>query len=212
MWSLRSQVISSKRALAIAEVLLTSTASALAVPTHIHAAVTAPLECAFTSNKHALDQAHVVVFHSRDLELAKMPAARPFASQLWAYWSEENPLYDHRSCGWYYRFKWWERQCDKVSLDPERLALFDLRMGYQLWSEVVVSYIHPSLKQHTDRPVSPSWQERRNAVVWIANNCASFNKREKYIAALMKHYPVHSYGDCLRTMPGKEGKVSEEEV
>jgi hypothetical protein len=49
-------------------------------------------------------------------------------------------------------------------------------------------------------------------VVWIANNCASFNKREKYIAALMKHYPVHSYGDCLRTMPGKEGKVSEEEV
>jgi hypothetical protein len=55
--------------------------------------------------------------------------------------------------------------------------------------------------------LSPSWRERR-----IANDCGSFNKREKYIAAFMKHYPVHSHGKCLRNMPGKEGLVSEEEV
>ncbi len=39
------------------------------------------------------------------------------------------------------------------------------------WYDVVVSYIGPCFKYVTDRPTSPSWQERRNAVVWIANNC-----------------------------------------
>lgn len=73
-------------------------------------------------------------------------------------------------------------------------------MGYQLWYDVVVSYIGPWFKYVTDRPTSPSWQERRNAVVWLANNCQSSNNREKYIEAFMKHYPVHSYGSCVNNM------------
>lgn len=52
-------------------------------------------------------------------------------------------------------------RCDPVSLDPERMVLFDLRMGYQLWSDVVISYMSPSwYKQDTDRPRARSWQER----------------------------------------------------
>lgn len=49
-------------------------------------------------------------------------------------------------------------------------------------------------------------------MVWIANNCQSHNKLEKYLEAFMKHYPLHSYGLCLNNMPGLERRMSEEEV
>ncbi len=159
------------------------------------------MTCAFTSDKQELGQAHAVVFHAPDIRLADMPAARPSAGQVWVYWSTESPLNDCTS-----------DQCDPISLDPERMVLFDLRMGYQLWSDVVLTYISPWLKYATDRPRARSWQERRNAVVWIANNCESHNKREKYVEAFMNHYPVHSYGLCLNNMPGLERRMSEEEV
>lgn len=158
------------------------------------------MTCAFTSDKQEFDQAHAVVFHAPDIQLAEMPAARSSAGQVWVYWSVESPLNDCPS-----------DPCDPVSLYPERMALFDLRMGYQLWSDVVLTYISPWFKHDTDRPRARSWQERRNAVVWIANNCQSYTKREKYLEAFMKHYPVHSYGICLNNMPGLE-RMSEEEV
>ena len=89
--------------------------------------------------------------------------------------------------------------------------MFELRRGYQLDADVVTPYVRHTMKALTDAPLQP-FAHKRNAVVWWARNCDSINKRERYIAELMKYYPVHSYGDCLRTMPGKEGKVSEEEV
>lgn len=92
------------------------------------------------------------------------------------------------------------------------MALFNMRMGYQLDSDIVTPYVRPSLlKNYTDRPMEPV-AGKKNAIVWIANNCYSLNKREKYIEQLMKWYPVHSYGDCLRTVHGKEAFVSEEKV
>ena len=63
-----------------------------------------------------------------------MPSTRPFATQLWAYWSMENPIHYHNlSCG--------SGAPVTKSLTPERLALFNLRIGYQLWSDVVFPYI-----------------------------------------------------------------------
>lgn len=92
------------------------------------------------------------------------------------------------------------------------MALFNLRLGYQLDSDIVAAtYITTSMKKYTDQPMEPI-AGKKNAVVWIANNCFSLNKREKYIKELMKWYPVDSYGDCLRNVHGKEGFVSEEEV
>jgi len=78
------------------------------------------LQCIFTSDHAALPRAQGVIFHARDLELGRLPPRTP--SALWIYHSEENPLFDHRSCGWYYRIKWWERQCDKVSSTHPALA------------------------------------------------------------------------------------------
>jgi hypothetical protein len=99
-----------------------------------------------------------------------------------------------------------------VSLDKDRLALFNLRMGYQLDSDIITPYIGRPMKYYTDQPLTVPLANKKNAIVWIANNCDSLNGREKYIEALMKHYPVHSYGSCLRNMPGKEGFISNEKV
>lgn len=72
------------------------------------------VRCVFTGDRSMYDEAAGVIFHARDLELRKLPSRRR-QSQLWMYYSEENPLYDHRACGWYHHLNWnSDRQCDKV--------------------------------------------------------------------------------------------------
>jgi hypothetical protein len=85
--------------------------------------------------------------------------------------------------------------------DENALKLFDLRSSYRPgegWE--YISNLNGSQLAGRAREAMTAvpWHKRLDAVVWVASNCAAFNGREQYISALMRFFPVHSYGKCLR--------------
>ncbi len=83
--------------------------------------------------------------------------------------------------------------------------LFDLKVSYELDSDVVLTALHPMVEGGAIPP--SEWLQRparsRRAIVFVASNCASRNERELLVrrlrAALPRTLPLHSVGKCLHT-------------
>jgi hypothetical protein len=84
---------------------------------------------------------------------------------------------------------------------------FDLKVSYELDSDVIMTALHPMVEGGTIPPDEwlrePAARSQPAAIVYIASNCASRNEREQLVrrlqAALPPTLPLHSVGKCLRT-------------
>eukprot|EP00802_Teleaulax_amphioxeia_P016797 Tamp_16926.p1 GENE.Tamp_16926~~Tamp_16926.p1 ORF type:complete len:433 (-),score=80.52 Tamp_16926:128-1345(-) len=81
--------------------------------------------------------------------------------------------------------------------DPNFLRRFDITATYRRDSQVPLLYApgNTSLYAYGHAHASPHNKEGRAAVIWVASNCAP--ARQDFVASLMHHLPVDSYGKCL---------------
>ena len=90
---------------------------------------------------------------------------------------------------------------------------FDYVMTYDLDSTLPMISIHP----HWDAPhyFEPAkglpWSQRDDAVAAFVSNCknAGAEERLRFLAALNRSYPVHSYGKCLHNIDEPKLKKGE---
>lgn len=89
---------------------------------------------------------------------------------------------------------------------------FDLKVSYELDSDVIMTALHPMVEGGTIPPAEwlrePAARSRPAAIVYVASNCASRNEREQLVrrlqAALPPTLPLHSVGKCLHTHEAPE--------
>ena len=96
-------------------------------------------------------------------------------------------------------------------LDARFMAMFALKTSYELDSDVVLTSVHPLVEGGIVPPDSwlgrgsgsalPSRSRAASAIVWMAGNCDSKNRREELVRRLIKalppSLPLHSVGRCL---------------
>lgn len=131
--------------------------------------------------------ADAIVYHLPTLEVASLPSGRR-PGQRWVAWSMESaanaPLF----------------------ADTAFLARFDLTMSHRRDADVWTPYL-PSLEALM-RPADPKTE--RATAVYIASNPRDRNGRNAYVAELMRHLAVDSWGACLnnRMFDRDEGRTT----
>jgi hypothetical protein len=146
----------------------------------------------FTTDRTRLNDAAVVIFHLPTMpSLWRFPPKR--RGQQWVAWSMESDVnYRRQSSRWFMR-------------------LFDWTMTYRRDSDVPVLYLNSSVASELRQAPRP--KEPGSLVAFFAKNRADHCGRGRYVAELMKHIEVHSYGPFLRNRPlpddcGRETKLS----
>ena len=96
--------------------------------------------------------------------------------------------------------------------DASFMSQFSLKVSYEYDSDVVLTGgIHPLVEGAAIPP--PLWLRQpisaaRSAIVWVASNCDSRNRREELVrrlqAALPSSLPLHSVGRCLHNHDAPE--------
>ena len=150
-----------------------------------------PDRCRFTSDPRRLFEASAVVFHVPTLR-QQLPPKRP--GQTWVAFSMESDVNY------------------PVLRDPGFLAAFDLTMTYRRDSDVWSPYFGPNLVPPLLRAPLP--KTVAVPAVYLCRNSADRSGRAAYVAELMQHIAVDSYGPSLnnRALPtpdrGRETKLS----
>lgn len=125
-----------------------------------------------TENNKLFNEADVVVFHMPSLELEKEFTKRD--KQLWVYWSMECEVhYPHLNT-------------------TEVLSMFDIKMTYHQESDVFTPYIESDFEEEL-RFKGTKLEERELATIFVSS-AINKSQRFNYLAELMKHLEVHSYG------------------
>jgi len=159
-----------------------------------------PRRCLISNRRALLPYAKGVLFHARDVQLEDLPERDVNGIQPWVLFTAETPPND-----------FWP------SSVPDQLRLFDYSMTYRVDSDFPLTYLPTSLAQIVRKPPAMPLTAKKTAahIAWVQSNCNTYSDREKYIAELMKHVRVHSYGGCLRNqspwptvqVPAKDGDV-----
>jgi hypothetical protein len=133
-----------------------------------------------------LPEADVVVFHIPTLAASVDVEERP--GQLWVAWSMESDV--NYPC----------------LADSAFMQQFDLTMTYRRDADIWVPYFGPATLALLEAP--PPSEAANATVVYMASNPRDHSARNEYVAELMRHIRVDSYGRCLRTqpLPGDEGR------
>jgi len=139
-----------------------------------------PDGCALSTDPKLRERATAVVFHLPDLD--RLPGTRP-AGQIWVAWTLE--------C---------EANVPRLK-DPAFAAQFDLRMGYRLDSDVVVSYRGGFL----DRLRTPPEPKTKGVALFLSGR-ADGSGRRAFLRELMRHVPVDSYGRVLNNRRLREDR------
>jgi len=119
--------------------------------------------------------ADAIVFHVPTLDPASLPVGRR-PGQRWVAWSAESEVNY------------------PVLADPAFMSQFDLTMTYRRDADVWVPYLPdpgPLLA-----PASPKTESA--PAVYMASNANDRSGRHAYVAELMRHMAVDSYGACHR--------------
>lgn len=146
-------------------------------------------EIRYTHEAGELAEADAVVFH-----LAS-PGHRPErpkpAGQLWVAWTMES-----------------RAMCPPLR-DDELMRQFDITMTYERSSDVWCAYFGPQhLVGYEQAPAAPT-RPAGNPVAWLCRNQRDEAGRIAYVAELMEHVLVDSYGDVLRNRPERIGEGDE---
>lgn len=133
-----------------------------------------PDDCEVTTDRARLAEADAVIFHLPSMGSAG-PGVKP-ARQKWVAWSMESEVN-------------YPQLADRAFM-----SRFDLTMTYRLDSDVPIPYLEPETLHEFRRPPV----EKTADVAYFASNPKDRSGRNEYVAALMQHLPIHSYGRCLR--------------
>ena len=91
--------------------------------------------------------------------------------------------------------------------DEAFMSRFSLKVSTEIDSDVMLTAVHPLVEGGVVPPAhwlhAPAGASPKLAIVWMAKNCESRNKRELLVtslrAALPASLPLHSLGECLHT-------------
>ena len=150
------------------------------------------LRCVLNSTDAAFPHADaVVIWVGARPERRCLPPKLP--GQPWAVEYTESPAY--------YPELW----------DAAFMRQFSLKVSYEHDSDVVLTAVHPLVEGGIVPParwVHARPRDARTAVVWLASNCDSKNRREALVrrlgAALPPTLPLHSVGRCLHNHDADE--------
>ena len=122
-------------------------------------------------------EADAVIFHIPSLRRVPDPDVKP-AGQRWVAWSMESDVNY------------------PMLADPTFLDAFDLTMTYRRDADVWVPYLSAEVLDPGPRWM-PSAGTDDALAVYVASNPRCPSGRDDYVAELMAHLPVASYGRCL---------------
>ena len=127
-----------------------------------------------TLDRKYMDRAFAVVFHMPGLnEHLSSDLCKP-DGQVWIRWNMEPET----------KFSWME--------NPELDELFDLRMDYHPDADLVCPYYAGFKPERVATPVDPLG--KKNRVCMLISSGVNQSGRKEYLAELMKHTRVDSYG------------------
>jgi hypothetical protein len=141
-------------------------------------------DCVFTAARERLFEADAVVFHVPTLPAGTLPAKRP--GQVWVASSMESEVYY------------------PALRDPRYMAAFDLTMTYRRDADVWSPYFGPGMADELTQPPMPKTEAA--PAVYFCRNHRDRAGRAEYVAELMTHLAVDSYGASLQTrrLPGPD--------
>ncbi|MEB3199966.1 MAG: glycosyltransferase family 10 [Synechococcaceae cyanobacterium] len=131
-----------------------------------------PAGCEITSDRRRFREAAAVVFHLP--ELRRLRGFRKPAGQRWVAW-------------------WMECEAHYPQIrDPDSMGLFDLTMSHHQDADVFTAYCQPELLAELRTPPRPKRPD--HLVALFASAPYNASGRFDYIAELMQHLSIHSYG------------------
>ena len=139
-------------------------------------------------DRKLLPNASALIFHGRGFSEDDLPERMP--DQKWIFDSQESPFHDIADgMSWITDFK--------------VMRQFDYSMSYHTEAD----FFHPMwvYDDYTELVLTDpkySFEEKSGHIMYLASNCESHNDRESYVAALMRHTSVQSYGTCMHNMNG----------
>jgi len=104
-----------------------------------------------------------------------IPAQRAFPQQLWVQWSQESAVHYPQL------------------LEPTFNARFDLRMTYQLDSDIPIPYLTADIFDRIGPPPPVLGRDEALASAWVSSTWDRCD-RDQYLLALMERLPIDSYG------------------
>lgn len=131
--------------------------------------------CLRTSNRSALNESALVVFHLRDVRADDLPAERP-RGQRWALLTHESPAYE----AWL----------------PDALqGAINWTATYRTDSDL---NLLPQLQKKGARAQQPRnwWANKSRQALWLVSNCKTFSNREGFVRELSKFVQVDVIGAC----------------
>jgi hypothetical protein len=134
-----------------------------------------PHDCEVTTDHGRFPEADAVIFHLPSMGTV-WPGVKP-GRQKWVVWSMESDVNYPQLA------------------DPAFMSRFDLTMTYRLDSDVPIPYLEPETLHEFRKP--PREKTADADVAYFASNPRDRNGRNEYVAALMQHIAIHSYGRCL---------------
>jgi hypothetical protein len=133
-------------------------------------------ECSFTNDRRQFPRADAVVFHVPSLRGVPDIPKRP--GQMWVAWSLESEANY------------------PVLADPAFLRRFDLTMTYRRQSSIWAPCVGPDIARELCRAPQPKTEPA--PAVYLQSSRWNASGRIQYVAALMRHMRVDSYGTVLR--------------
>ncbi len=146
-----------------------------------------------TTDRTLFAIANVVVYPA-PLWGTRPPAPRAHPSQVHVLWSQESSVHAPQL------------------LDTAYTDQFDLRMTYQLDSDVPIPYLTADIFDELPRVPAPATRCDVPISAWVSSSWDRCG-RDRYLLELMEHIPVHSYGKVghnydLSEDRGRESKLS----
>lgn len=145
-----------------------------------------PPNYVLTLDRKYKDQAFAIVFYMPGLNEHVYSDLDKPEGQIWIRWNMEPET----------RFGW--------MLDEELDDIFDLRMDYHSYAEVVCPYYANFKSGKISRDINPAM--KKNKVCMLISSAVNQSKREEYLKELMQYTGVDSYGRLFRnsSMPGED--------
>jgi alpha-1,3-fucosyltransferase len=134
--------------------------------------------CIFTSNRSLLRESDSVLFHLRDLDINDLPNQRS-PHQRWILLNHESPP-------------------NSPNLLKHLDGLINWTATYRYGSDIFLSPIiqrrsNPNIEFNPNKNYA---QNKTRMIVWLASNCITASKREKYVEELKKTVTVDVFGQC----------------
>ena len=153
---------------------------------YFYAGHNCPISCELTTDKRRVHEASALVVHARNP--GELPP-KTYKNLTWILHTNENPIFT------------------PLLRNPAIMRQFNYLASYRLDSDFpCTGFLKPSLV-----PPVP-FREKKGLVIAVFSHCEPV--RTRYLAELMKHIKVDSYGACLRNKKtlAKRGRTSRHDV